>query len=256
MAASRLRAKAQFGADGLPRGTFEVWRRGSREMPMGGRTTVNHPDSGRVLGYNGLLSGRDQDLAVMPSRGLTLFDCLRGLPGMADVLHDSSIALRLVRGACTWAQLGVPGAIGTVNILVHPASQEIIEGFSNQVRMLASAHPLVTIQDFPSGFNLSILMQHKELELHMPSSIAVNTGINYFVCDDETLNEFGLMYVALHICGNFARYYPDLWLAHIEKSSPLALAINEFLSVVRDRMPLNTLSELSRVCFVQEVQNY
>src|SRR5258708_4467237 len=37
-----LRAKAQVGAKGKARGTFEVWRRSSREMPLGGSVQTTY----------------------------------------------------------------------------------------------------------------------------------------------------------------------------------------------------------------------
>ena len=66
------------------------------------------------------------------------------------------------------------------------------------------------------------------------------------------MGEFGYLYIALHISGNFARYYPDIWLKHIEKNSPLAMAIDELCNHAFDRLPLLILSELFRVYHVLE----
>ena len=64
--------------------------------------------------------------------------------------------------------------------------------------------------------------------------------------------EFGLLYVALFICGNYARYYPDFWIRDVETHSPLALAIEQLISDAEKTMALLTLSELSRVYYVPE----
>ena len=67
---------------------------------------------------------------------------------------------------------------------------------------------------------------------------------------NQPLNEFGFIYVALYIVGNYARYYPDLWMRDVERSSPLSLVIEELLAMAAQRMPLLTLSELAGTCFV------
>jgi hypothetical protein len=66
----------------------------------------------------------------------------------------------------------------------------------------------------------------------------------------EPLNEFGYLYVALFIAGNYARYFPDKWLRDVERSTPLALAVEELISVANVRMPLLALSEMARVYFI------
>jgi hypothetical protein len=69
----------------------------------------------------------------------------------------------------------------------------------------------------------------------------------------QPLNEFGFIYVALFIAGNYARYYPDRWVSDVENSTPLALAIEELLAVAETRMPWLILSELSGSYHVFEV---
>jgi hypothetical protein len=58
------------------------------------------------------------------------------------------------------------------------------------------------------------------------------------------------LYVALYILGNYARYFPDLWMRDVEQSSPLALAVEKLLEVAAVRMPLAALSEMTRTCLV------
>jgi hypothetical protein len=66
----------------------------------------------------------------------------------------------------------------------------------------------------------------------------------------EPLNEFGYLYVALYIAGNYARYYPDRWIADVEASTPLGLAIEQLMSTATERMALLTLSELMQTYYI------
>ena len=66
----------------------------------------------------------------------------------------------------------------------------------------------------------------------------------------QPLNEFGYLYVALYIAGNYARYYPDKWLCDVEQSTPLALAVEQLVHIVEQRMALLAYNELSRTCHV------
>jgi hypothetical protein len=62
--------------------------------------------------------------------------------------------------------------------------------------------------------------------------------------NNPPLNEFGYFYAGLFMAGNYARYYPDRWLDQIERSTPLALAIEELCSIAEWRVPWLTLCEL------------
>ena len=67
---------------------------------------------------------------------------------------------------------------------------------------------------------------------------------------DQPLNEFGYLYVALFIAGNYTRYFPDKWLMDVETSTPLAVAIEELTELAEWRAPWLCLGELARTCFV------
>jgi hypothetical protein len=72
-------------------------------------------------------------------------------------------------------------------------------------------------------------------------------------CDNlAPLNAFGMYYVALFIIGNYARYYPDLWMKDMQQSSPLSLIVEELLRDASIYLLLLSLSELSRIYFVTE----
>jgi hypothetical protein len=54
------------------------------------------------------------------------------------------------------------------------------------------------------------------------------------------------------ICPNYARYYPDQWVLDVERSTPLALAIEELCELSEWRVPWLSLCELGRTLLVNE----
>jgi hypothetical protein len=84
----------------------------------------------------------------------------------------------------------------------------------------------------------------------IPHGSPWSEGEARFWTTSRPLNEFGYLYVALFIIGNYARYYPDYWMQDVEQCSPLALAIEQLVSVAERRMAWLAFSELSRICFV------
>jgi hypothetical protein len=86
----------------------------------------------------------------------------------------------------------------------------------------------------------------------VPDAAMINTEEWRMWTNKPPLSEFGYFYVALFLAGNYARYYPDLWLLDVERSSPLALAIEELCTIAEWRVPWLSLSELGRVLLVQQ----
>jgi hypothetical protein len=80
----------------------------------------------------------------------------------------------------------------------------------------------------------------------IPSGVNITSKDLLFYDSDAQLNEFGYIYISLHMIGNFARYYPDIWMRAVEESHQIALVIERSLEIVQERMPLAALSELSR----------
>jgi hypothetical protein len=88
---------------------------------------------------------------------------------------------------------------------------------------------------------------NNEADIQFPPCATSN--VKEFRCwlgGPRPLNEFGYIYAAVFIAGNYARYYPDRWVFDVENSTPLALAIEELLTIAEKRVPWLTLSELSR----------
>jgi len=88
--------------------------------------------------------------------------------------------------------------------------------------------------------------------MSMPAAATHSSSQLRFICEMNSLNEFGMFYVALFIIGNYARYFPDCWLLDIEKSTQLAMAVEELCSIAQSRVPLLMLCELDRTLYAFE----
>jgi hypothetical protein len=66
---------------GVRSGTFELWHRSARELPVRG---VVH--QGNLTSYRVALTAIDQRLPPSRAGGITLLDCLKFIPGVMDVL--------------------------------------------------------------------------------------------------------------------------------------------------------------------------
>lgn len=249
LAASALKAKVQVDPAGNPKGTFEVWRRSAREYPTGGYRTISYPNRGTQKGFTILFYPEDIAPPV-PFDGVSLYECFANLPYMEDVLRRLGGSLDMVR-----ATVSLDIADDTQNqmltVVIHPAEQTCIDRFNDLVVCEPSGVDHIHVDELPSGYFLR-LDQSKPNVRSFPHSICLSDDETFFSCNRRNLGEFGFLYVALHICGNFARYYPDIWLKHIEKSSPLCLAIDELCAYAFERLPLLTLSELHRSYYVHE----
>lgn len=251
VAASALKAKPQTAPDGSARGTFEVWRRSSRELPIVGRYTQGHEGSNTTTtGVNVLMSGFDVEPDPYPANGLSLLDALLGLPQMVETLATYGVMPKLVRATCTAKRVHT-NQDPSISIIVHPMLPATLDDFMNLVAFAPRGLHRVNVTEYPNGIGLQF-PGTTDVPGRLPWSICTDVNNTWFSARQESLNEFGLIYVALHIAGNFARYYPDKWLAHIEVSSPLALVIDRLTEVAFDRVPLLVTSELMRRHFVEE----
>ncbi len=250
-AAESLRAKPQTAPDGTARGTFEVWRRSSREYPLCGQYALVSADgSGTTTGYRALMTGPDREPAALPTAGYSLLDVLAGLPQMREYFSVHDCPMQVVRAACSMKQLAANGE-GEFSLTVHPAARSLLDTFANQITVAPQGVHLVDVVEGQSGFFIRFPL-NQSLEINFPWATSIDSRETWFSCRQEQLNEFGLLYVGLHMAGNFARYYPEKWLAHIETSSPLALAIDKLTEIASDRAPLLTLSELARSLFIAD----
>jgi hypothetical protein len=232
-------------------GTFHLWHNSCREMPLVGVHTDNLP-TGQTSGCQVLLNSSDQPLARVPLAGLTLLECLLALPGMMDHLALQGIASETLRASVTRiAEYRMQPARVVITVTVHPSP--LAKEFFSNVLLDANGVDQVEFIELNSGGLLSIgtdPVWGGFRGFNIPHGSPWTQEEVRCWTASRPLNEFGYLYVALFIVGNYARYYPDKWLQDVETCSPLALAIEELISVAERRMAWLALSELSRICFV------
>jgi hypothetical protein len=240
---SKLYAKAQVDSGNNPKGTFEVWRRSAREYPLGGYHTQWFANAHSKT-FMALLGSEDVPPQMLPSNGISLYSCLVSLPYMADTLSRWGARLEMVRTTVS-RDLRFGKNFVSHTISVHPTSQDILDSFYSLVEVHQHLSNLISVNELPNGCIIQ-WDQVQNYPMKFPNSTCLNSESAYFTCLKENWNEFGYLYIALHILGNFARYYPDLWMKHIEMNSPLANAADNLCDFAMDRLPLLSLSELSR----------
>lgn len=249
IAASKLIAKPQFGSAGQPKGTFEVWRRSAREFPLGGyyKETFFNAASEQ---FTTLFGPSDQAPLPISKNGLSLADCLVELPYMAHSLNEWGMSLQMVRASVT-AEKALGEEFPKYTVVIHPSRQDLLDKFGGLCTMTASVVNDMDVRELPSGFILT-WRSTPDVHFFFPHSICINSRDIFFSCSSIGLGEFGFIYASLHILGNFARYYPDLWMRHIEANSPLASVVDELCNYAIARLPLLSLSELARSYYVIE----
>ncbi|WP_339029294.1 hypothetical protein WI604_00135 [Bradyrhizobium symbiodeficiens] len=194
----------------------------------------------------------DKRMPVLPEKGVTLLDCIQRIPDLADLVNAHGANSSCIRGTIQLDEWETPQR-NLLRFTIHPNKQasQVLDG----IRFSPSLVNCIDVIDFPSGATIRITSTptSPDGEVHLPAAAARN--VKEFFCwlgDEPPLNEFGYFYAALFIAGNYARYYPDRWIADVENSTDLALAIEELVAAAERRIPWLTLSELSRTYHVFE----
>jgi YaaC-like Protein len=242
-ASEKMMARPQFGSNAQPKGTFEVWRRSAREYPTAGYFKQLHGQA-YISTFKALLYPADSAPPTLPSVGISLNDCLTNLPYMADTLSRWGSRLRMVRTAVSVEKADSATADSTI-LIVHPTPSDLFNSFASLCVMHPEYVNATTITEIPNGY-IFRFDGRKDKYLNLPHSTSITSEEVFFSCSSQNLGEFGYLYVALHLLGNFARYYPDLWMKHIDSCSPLASAAEDLCTHALSRLPLLSLSELSR----------
>ena len=146
------------------------------------------------------------------------------------------------------------------SLVIHPGARGPINSFLEKLRFDHNRLDLLDCADLNPGcvvkWRAPVAENGKGREFPLKSPIPHATAWTaeevLFWPEDRSLNEYGYHYVAMFIAGNYARYFPDLWLNDVERSTPLCQAIEHLLELAAWRAPLATLSELSRTYHVTE----
>ena len=195
-----------------------------------------------------MLTHDDKRLPLLSEAGITLLECLSSLPRMRTVIYGYGIIPDMVRAKVTGTLRADNSQI--TQIVVQPSTQENVDEFFANMQFNANYLEQIDLQHLNNG---GIITLHGNYgHCRIPQGLAEDADNVYFWPRERPLNEFGMMYVALFICGNYARYYLDLWIRDVERHSAVALAVEELIHVAEQTMALLTLSELSRVYLVPE----
>jgi hypothetical protein len=250
-ASSALRAVPSIGSNGNRLGTFELWHRSCREMPLCGTITTNDPEHrGSSSAFRAVLTANDQRLPLVPAGGLSLLECLCALPGMVNFLPAYAIAVNIVRGNLKITETLNP-LRNTLTLIIHPGPSELVNTFLENIKLKADAVDRTNLHQMPAGGGIATFVMDEVYTdrgiRNIPNGSMWRKSEARFWPTQQPLNEFGFLYVALYIVGNYARYFPDRWVLDVEQASPLALAVDELVELVQRRMPLLALSELTQI---------
>jgi hypothetical protein len=257
--ASLLRAKPLILNDAKRSGTFELWHRTCRELPLVGKTLERELSGSTIERIRVVASAADERLPLLPKLGVTLLECMQNIPGMRDHLLTQNIASNLLRARVS-AEVSQTSQDSLFSIAVHP-SHLALQFFGN-IKLHPSFHDRVSFRDSNLGGVFELRTSFKQAgedrlvknSFYVPPGATWHEGETRFWCNEQPLNEFGFLYAALFIVGNYARYYPDRWLLDVENSTALALAVEELLSVADARMAWLTLGELDRKVYAARDQ--
>lgn len=221
-------------------GTFDLWHRSAREMPLAGEIVDNN-----TAKFGCIYIPEDEPLEPVPETGITLLNCLRALPDMCDFMSENNISPQIVKGKLVF---DINQNYKLLDCILYSGQKELTDAFLRDLLSKPPEADSVTHKEYKWGHvvHASSSTPEKGIKVVVPNGSMFNTTEIRFWPRQMELNEFGLIYVALYIAGNYARYYPDKWMRDVEESKPLALATEQLIHQVEIRMPLLALSELTR----------
>ena len=232
-------------------GTFALWHQSCRGMPLAGAMKCYPANGGLSTSLEIILAPHDIPLRSLPPEGISLLECMRNIPGMMSAVGQFGIEPNIIRARVERSSREKDETV-KYELVIHPGVAPAIGNFlDNLLFHPADALDRLRFKEMHSG---GIIQWEDPPGEHMGVSIPNGTTwtsgeVRFWPCD-QPLNEFGFIYIALYIARNYARYFPDLWMRDVERSSPLALVIEELLAMAARRMPLLALSELSGIYYV------
>ncbi|WP_156035817.1 hypothetical protein [Caulobacter sp. UNC358MFTsu5.1] len=251
VSAAALRAVPHQNGTGRA-GTFELWHRSARELPIVGKHTTYFLEGTRNETYATLGIGADKRFPLLRCEGMTLLDCYSNMPRMAKFLEDHQLRSKICRSTMS-VDTRHAERTNITCLSIHPQNRETIENTVKSFGFGPNSFESLQIDTMYSGYIIR-LRDRTDMPpsiFQLPNAIQENCSNIWFCEDNQSLNEFGLYYLALYIVGMYARYYPDKWMLEIEKSTPLALSVMELIAAANDRVPVIILGEFSRSMIVR-----
>lgn len=249
--ASGLLARPALFGGGERKGTFELWHQHSRLNPICGAVDRQVPTGAIIKMPTALLmKSGDTPPAPMSDEGVTLLQCIQHIPGLSGHVQNFNVSPLTARCHAK-RRVNEAEASYVTSVIFHPASEDLLQKIYAKI---SSDHPDQIVQfEYPSGRRYEhTFHENNPSTFTMPNGVSIGDEVFIWPYDDDDtiLNYFGWLYVTSFILGSYARYYPDKWMRDIEGASYIAVAADAFYRLAADHAPLNTLSELSRVCLV------
>jgi hypothetical protein len=236
-------------------GTFELWHRSCREAPLCGMLTTRQ-SGGSAHSFTAIMTAADDRLPLFPSSGMSFYECLCHIPGMMEFLESYHLTPKIVRGVLTGDRPFPYNGQSLYTLVIHPGNQHLVDSFFENIKVRVDEVDRIRLQELPQGgvvyFQFDDIQSQPAGGIHIPNASMLGKDEVRFWPTQQPLNEFGFLYVALFILGNYARYYPDRWLLDVEQYSPLASATEELIGIIEQRMALLAYGELSRIYWVPE----
>lgn len=246
---SKLNAFPLIKPSGERFGTFSLWKKSARDMPLLSKVTTIHRSQRSQSTSNSLFFlPRDKEMEEIPSSGISLYDCIVSMPGLVDHIGSIGVGTTLVRGRLEATIEAANDDVVKHSLVIHPAESQYIQKMKEKTEVDAKEMNRIQYDELPSGF----ILRWQDSKTFGPVPMSLPNGTMWkkdevrFAPNQEMLNEFGIIYVSLFICGMFARYYPDIWIRDISNNGSLSLVVEKILDIVQERMPLLGLSELKR----------
>lgn len=251
--ASQLRTQPHALANGERIGTFALWHKSAREMPIGCSIETMFKNETKTTGSHCFAVSNDLEFSQIPESGITLLDCYKSIPSMTDFMANQGIAQNLVRATVNQF-VDHRNETSKWAVITHPSTPDVLERMASKILFHPQSIPHINVKQINRGYYIecdSGYPSHRIIS-SFPNSIQIQRDFVWFCSENEYMNEFGLFYSGLHILGNYARYWPDRWMSDVEKSTPLALSALEFIFAAEERMAILSLSELSRQVFISD----
>lgn len=254
MMLSTFWAKQHFSSE-IPRGTFELWRRSARQLPMHATVNYHFDDNSSTSGVRIMFEhSKSSDRVEFPREGLSLLTCFKMLPTMTKILAEIGIRSSLAR---SYSEIDIhenPSILGRkgshYSFVLHPCPDTLRDDIIQNMRLDANYLDCITVRgEGRRDGGLIVNINPDEFGYTprgtWPDSFPLSKREIWIPEGTPHLNEFGYFYVGLFICGMISRYYPDIWMREIASSSASALAVASFMEQVSWRVPMLLLGELS-----------
>lgn len=244
ISAGKLRAAPHITPQGR-RGTFSLWHRSAREYPFCGSVRQIYEGYGTTT-FSMAGTANDVQLKQIPDTGISLLQCIRHIEDMRYLCHSHGISSLLVPARVN-VVVDYPAGMIRHSVILDVADPDAVSRVYESIKVDAKDVDRIDVIKTNGGYIINSnwpINDHQKTSY--PSTVQSKKDGMWMFADNVSLNEFGLYYVSLFIAGNYARYFPDRWMADVESSSAISAAMGDLVGIVDRRVPTLMVSELER----------